>query len=152
LFSLATELGREEMAPQHQQAIQYTTLTVHAPSVVFDPMPIPAEATCVGVSIDRSVPNGLNFQDSSLFLSWIIEVSGDAGVTWREAGGGGTRGGVALSDHQTGVAQYSFGQSGGGGTWGSAQLLRAAVSATGIAPQFPVGFYGLLAADPVSVF
>jgi hypothetical protein len=130
--------------------IPYVTLDRRNPSFTSDSLTIPDDYMFGGLAIDRTVPNGLNFQSSDVELQFDIEISLDGGAHWDELAGAGTTGGINFDKHTSEWAKISAVSP--GLFEGTGRLLRAVVStSSNLSPAFPIAIAGSLVVGSDSI-
>lgn len=119
--------------------IQYVTLDRHNPSATSDSWAADDSHTTVACQIDRTVPAGLNFQDSTVAWSTGLEVSTDGGTTWNSMGGASGFGG-AYFDVTSQSWEIFSGATASPLPSGSGRLVRVVVTLTSnLSPADPLG-------------
>lgn len=131
-------------------AIQYTTLNVRSSSFTTGSLAVANADTDHALIIDRTVPNGLNFQDSSVEMTLSAQLSVDNGLTWQEFAGASTVGGI-IFDHHTNE-WFVVTSLEGSIPAGAGRLLRAVVTTpTSLPAAFPLAFTGMMLADSAPI-
>jgi hypothetical protein len=135
--------------------IQYITLDKHNPSVMSDTLTVPADHTYYGLVIDRTVPNGLNFQPLEVEFYVEIQISLDGGTTWQinGAGGPGPAGGLVFAYPSTPPWQTAAGITSGFGITPTGDFLARAVisTPTPLSPTYPLGIAGVFVVDSEAI-
>ena len=105
--------------------IPLTTLSVG--SQTFGPSAAGDSESVITITIDRTVPGGLNSLTSASILAVDVQESLDGGTTWQDLGGWTTPGGV--------ITIKGVQASASSGTWrlipGTARQVRATVTVSG---------------------